>query len=204
MGNKPFLLKKCRDGISLIASILFSIIYIPHIVIFLFSANKCSIIEDVKKAMDKTSIHIPTILCLIFKLHTDRYFRTIYYHRIGPICSTLIGWYRPGDRYFIISKTTKVGSGMYCPHPYATIINANQVGSNFSCRHLTTIGNKSDDNANRPVIGDNVTLGANVTIIGNIHIGDNVTIGAGSVVVKNVPSNCIVVGNPAKVIKMLD
>ena len=46
-----------------------------------------------------------------------------------------------------------------------------------------------------------MTLGANVTIIGDITIGNNVTIGAGSVVVKDVPDNSVVVGNPARVIK---
>ena len=42
-----------------------------------------------------------------------------------------------------------------------------------------------------------------MTIIGPVHIGDNVIIGAGSVVVKDVPSNCVVAGNPAKVIRTL-
>lgn len=59
-------------------------------------------------------------------------------------------------------------------------------------------------NSKRPVIGDNVTLGANVTIIGDVHIGNNVIIGAGSVVVKNVPDNCVVAGNPAKVIRKMN
>ena len=40
-----------------------------------------------------------------------------------------------------------------------------------------------------------------VVIIGNITIGNNVTIGAGSVVVKDVPDNAVVVGNPAKIVK---
>lgn len=52
-----------------------------------------------------------------------------------------------------------------------------------------------------PTIGDNVSLGANVVIIGGVHIGNNVTIGAGSVVVKDVPDNAVVVGNPGRVIK---
>lgn len=52
----------------------------------------------------------------------------------------------------------------------------------------------------RPIIGNNVTLGASVTIIGEIHIGDNVIIGAGSVVVKDVPNNVVIAGNPAKII----
>ena len=53
----------------------------------------------------------------------------------------------------------------------------------------------------RPIIGDNVSLGCNVTIIGNIKIGNNVTIGAGSVVVKDIPDNAVVVGNPSRIIR---
>lgn len=52
----------------------------------------------------------------------------------------------------------------------------------------------------RPVtIGNNVWIGGSVTILPGVTIGDNVTIGAGSVVVKDIPSNVVAVGNPAKV-----
>lgn len=54
------------------------------------------------------------------------------------------------------------------------------------------------------MIGDNVFVGANVVIIGDVHIGDNCIIGAGAVVVKSIPDNSIVVGNPAHIIKKLD
>lgn len=70
---------------------------------------------------------------------------------------------------------------MLLSHPYATILNAESIGENFSCIHCTTLGAKSNG---RPVIGDNVSLGASVTIVGHVRIGNNVTIGAGSVVVK--------------------
>ncbi len=38
-------------------------------------------------------------------------------------------------------------------------------------------------------------------ILKGVHIGNNVVIGAGSVVTKNVPDNCVVAGNPAKIIE---
>lgn len=49
-------------------------------------------------------------------------------------------------------------------------------------------------------IGNNVFVGANSTILCNVEIGDNCIIGANSVVTKDVPSNSVVAGNPAKVI----
>ena len=50
-------------------------------------------------------------------------------------------------------------------------------------------------------IGDNVSIGSNATILGGITIGDSAIIGAGAVVTKDVLSNTIVVGNPAKELK---
>jgi acetyltransferase-like isoleucine patch superfamily enzyme len=49
-------------------------------------------------------------------------------------------------------------------------------------------------------IGRNVFLGDNVVILGNVTIGDNLTIRASSVVTKDIPSNCIAVGNPIRII----
>lgn len=53
-------------------------------------------------------------------------------------------------------------------------------------------------------IGNNVWLGENVTILKNVTIGDNVIIGIGSIVTKDIPSNSIAVGSPAKVICTYD
>ena len=49
-------------------------------------------------------------------------------------------------------------------------------------------------------IGSNVFVGAGSIVLPNVRIGDNVIIGAGSVVTNDIPSNSLVVGNPAKVI----
>lgn len=132
-------------------------------------------------------------------LHNNSYYRSLFYHRIGSVSSLLISWWRPGDKYFTIGKNLKIGEACLAMHPYATILNAHSIGKNFTCIHCTTLG-ATDKGI--PTIGDNVSLGANVTIVGPVHIGNNVVIGAGTVVVKDIPDNCVVVGNPARIIKI--
>lgn len=63
--------------------------------------------------------------------------------------------------------------------------------------------NKFIEWAETVVIGDNVWIGGDVTILPGVVIGDNVTIGAGSVVTKSFPSNVVIAGNPAKIIKKI-
>lgn len=50
-------------------------------------------------------------------------------------------------------------------------------------------------------IGERCSIGTGSIIVGGVRIGDEVIVGAGSVVVKDVPSNCIVAGNPARIIR---
>ena len=64
--------------------------------------------------------------------------------------------------------------------------------------------NKFIEWAEPVVIGDNVWIGGDVTILPGVVIGDNVTIGAGSVVTKSFPSNVVIGGNPAKIIKKIE
>jgi acetyltransferase-like isoleucine patch superfamily enzyme len=56
----------------------------------------------------------------------------------------------------------------------------------------------------RIVIGDDVFIGARSIILKGVSIGNGSVIGAGTVVTKNVPTNVIVAGNPASVVRALD
>lgn len=51
-----------------------------------------------------------------------------------------------------------------------------------------------------PFLGNNVDMGANSVIIGDVHKENNVKISAGTVVTKAIPDNCVVVDNPARII----
>lgn len=173
---------------------------------------------SVRRAFKKSSTEIQTLILsdveemnrrnernedFIYWFKNYPQYRNLFYCRIGKASGKLKSKFKEYPLFYIGVKE-QIGSHAYVlNHPYATILNAKSIGENFTCCHLTTVGNAIHGrNDLVPTIGNNVSLGANVTIIGDIKVGNNVIIGAGSVVVKDVPDNCVVAGNPARIIRM--
>jgi acetyltransferase-like isoleucine patch superfamily enzyme len=74
-------------------------------------------------------------------------------------------------------------------------------------RATTTNGDlqtESDWHLETTVVKKGASVGSGATILSNLTIGENAIIGAGSVVTKDVPDNAVVVGNPARVIRVVD
>jgi acetyltransferase-like isoleucine patch superfamily enzyme len=92
--------------------------------------------------------------------------------------------YIQGSNGIVIGNNVQIG-------PSVSIISANHDPSDYDL-HLPSPPVK---------IGDNVWIGANSVILPGVNIGSNVIIGAGSIVNKDIPSDCVAVGNPCRVIK---
>ncbi|AGT11074.1 serine O-acetyltransferase [Paracoccus aminophilus] len=71
------------------------------------------------------------------------------------------------------------------------------IGDRCGVMHNVTIGTNMRGGA--PIIGDDVFIGVNSTILGPIKIGDRVRIAANTAVTTNVPADSVVVGSPARI-----
>ncbi|WP_147625820.1 LbetaH domain-containing protein [Alistipes provencensis] len=130
---------------------------------------------------------------MLFIEHKE--FRSVVYYRIGWRKIFVYWLFKPQNNLTIACQT--IDGGITVQHGYSTVICAQSIGKNFSVNQCVNIVWNDDMT---PIIGDNVKVCAGAIIIGGVTIGNNVTIGGGCVVVKDIPSNSVVVGNPMRII----
>ena len=106
------------------------------------------------------------------------------------ICNVTKVWIPPqvvlGEDFHIVHA-----EGSLSIHPEAII------GKRLGVMHNVTIGTNMGPGA--PIIGDDVFIGVNSTVLGPIRIGDRVRIAANTAVTTDVPSDSIVIGSPARI-----
>ena len=148
---------------------------------------------DVKKNKKGLS----AVNCLL--LTGNRTFRSVFYYRLkkfGKLCS-LCNLFLPAIK--AVEIYGKIDGGLYLSH-YHMVVHTNKAGKNLTVGPGVVLGK---NNGNFPTFGDNVCIGANSTVIGDITIGDNAVILAGSVVTKSLPGNAVYSGNPAHCVSEL-
>ena len=89
-----------------------------------------------------------------------------------------------------------IGRRFVIDHGMGVVIGETTViGDDVLIYHGVTLGGKENIRSKRhPTIGNNVMIGAESILLGNITVGDNVQIGAGSVITRDVPSDSVLVG----------
>ncbi|MFO7171570.1 MAG: serine O-acetyltransferase [Bacillota bacterium] len=102
-----------------------------------------------------------------------------------------------------IHPGAKIGEGVFIDHGAGVVIGETaEIGDNVTIYQGVTLGGTGKEKGKRhPTIGNNVVIGTGARILGAITIGDNCKIGAGAVVLRDVPPNCTVVGNPGRIVR---
>ncbi len=95
-----------------------------------------------------------------------------------------------------------IGQGVFIDHGMGVVIGETAIVGNYCLIYQgVTLGGTGKESGKRhPTLGDNVVIGGGAKVLGNINIGSNVRIGASSVVLRDVPSDCTVVGIPGRVV----
>jgi len=140
--------------------------------------------------------------CFSPNLHYIYWFRNAQKHQKSSLTGKL---YRLILRHyqikygFQIYPETEIGEGFYLGHWGALVINPKaKIGKNCNIAQGVTIAQANrGKNEGVPVIGNEVWIGANAVIVGNITIGNNVLIAPNAYVNMDVPDNSIALGNPA-------
>lgn len=124
-----------------------------------------------------------------------------------PLGLPLVLFYRVLSEWFLgidLPWQVKAGPRLRLYHAHAVVVHESSVlGADCTLRHSTTLGTVDPSgvsSTDAPVLGDGVDVGCHVCILGPVRVGDRAAIGAGSVVVRDVPADAVVVGNPARVI----
>lgn len=189
--------------------ILYKFNYIRTIPVWFFvitSKNKRLIDMDLKAWSSVGRHRFKTrISALNYFLSDRKSFRSLLIHRLKYPSNKIIGYvnafftrilWKPTESLYIATK--KIGGGLFIQHGFSTIIAAKEIGKNCWVNQQVTIGFKGKE---APLIADNVRIHCGAKVLGGISIGENSVVGAGAVVVKDVPSNVVVGGVPAKIIK---
>ena len=102
-----------------------------------------------------------------------------------------------------IHPGAQIGRRVFIDHGDGVVIGETTViGDDVTIYQGVTLGGTGKDTGKRhPTIGNGVTIGAGAKVLGPITIGNYSKVGAGAIVLKNVPDNCTVVGNPGRIVE---
>ena len=126
----------------------------------------------------------------------------LYQHRLFLPARFVSQWSRFWTGIEIHPGAT-IGRRVFIDHGDGVVIGETTIiGDDVTIYQGVTLGGTGKDTGKRhPTILNGVTIGAGAKVLGPITIGNNSKVGAGAIVLKDVPDNCTVVGNPGRIVK---
>lgn len=171
------------------------------------------VLELIKSDLFRYGIKSFTKRILLKEILTNSIIRFIVFHRIGHfyyhrnnklilrLLGILLKLKIVNNHNSEIPFSVDFGPGLYIGHFNGITINPKaKLGKNINLHKGVTIGQENRGKRKGvPCIGNNVYIGINSVVVGNISIGDNVLIAPNSHVNSDVPANSIVFGNPSNI-----
>ncbi|KQR73271.1 hypothetical protein ASG03_00065 [Rhizobium sp. Leaf341] len=138
-------------------------------------------------------------------------FAAIFLHRVacrlrqGGVIRRRLGllvWrWNVGRSACHINLDSDIAPGLFLPHPTGIVIGSGaRIGAGTTIYQSVTIGKTASPQY--PVIGADCVLYPNALVIGPLTIGDRAIVGAGTVVLKDVPADSVVAGNPGRLLRV--
>jgi serine O-acetyltransferase len=128
--------------------------------------------------------------CYAIKIPVVRQAMIALYLVLNTICQAVTGIH--------IHRESEIGPGLIVHNYSGIFILAKSIGHSCTINQGVSIG--SVRGTGWPVVGNNCYFGAGCKVMGGLTIGDNVIVSANSLVVADIPSNCTVMGVPARII----
>ncbi|MGA2265625.1 MAG: serine O-acetyltransferase [Phycisphaerae bacterium] len=171
---------------------------------------KSAIWRDYERSTGQQGTHLRLMRCFF----VDAGFRAVCYYRWAHRCLKS-GWKVPArllenwmQHHCLvrIAASAEIGPGFVVRHVGDVIVGEDvHIGPDCEIRQGVTLGGRSGrvaaDGRSKPILEDNVSVGAGAKILGPITIGSGSTIGANAVVMIDVPADSIAAGVPARVIR---
>ena len=99
-----------------------------------------------------------------------------------------------------VDGSIRIDPGVYLSDRGSLILGPARIGSGTLIHERVTIGVRAGD-PGKPVIGENVWIGPDCVIYGNLSVGDGATVLPGAVVSMSVPARAVAAGNPATIVR---
>jgi serine O-acetyltransferase len=99
-----------------------------------------------------------------------------------------------------IHPGARIGPGLFIDHGMGVVIGeTTEIGEDVTIYQGVTLGGTGKETGKRhPTVRDGVIVGTGARVLGPVEIGEGAKVGAGSIVIKDVPANSTVVGNPGR------
>lgn len=171
----------------------------------MYSNNRQKLEQDIQRYYFCRGGGKYLVLSMYSLLIEDPAFRSVVQFRLNKnmVLKMLFRlFWSPLNTIELNSISGEIAGGLWISHNFM-VVSVYSAGSNFRVGPGVVIGLKKDQNKEiiNPIIGNDVYICANSTVVGGITIGDNVVVAPGSVVINDIPSNVTVAGNPAKIIR---